>query len=86
MKSCVLFKDNHEEPIMWYYKAVNEIIVDTPSGKYMFHSKTITHPSGIKYLENNFYRYLYEKREWIVTKDIIEFYLANEEEHNGQII
>ena len=86
MKSYVLFKDNHEEPIMWYYEGVNEIVVDTPSGKYMFHSKTITHPSGFKYLEHNFYRYLYEKSEWVVTKDIIKFYLAKEEPQNAQTI
>lgn len=78
MENCVIFKDGHIEPILWYDEKPGRVEVNTPSGKYSYCEYIVDHPSGLfKYRLYKFYRYLgfidYQSADWVVIDSIKEF-------------
>ena len=83
MTNYVLFKDNHEEPILRYDEKPGRVEVDTPSGRYLYCEYIVTRPTGWKHQEYQFYRYRgfvdCQTPDWVATDDIKEFRFAKEE-------
>lgn len=80
MTDYVVFKDNHEEPILWYDDKPGRIEVRTPSGKYLYCEHIVTHSSGFKYKDYQFYRYR-GLDNWVAIDDIKEFRFIKENYH-----
>lgn len=82
MTNYVLFKDNHEEPILWHYETPGRIEVGTPSGRYVYCEYIVTHPTGFHHTEHQFYRYRgfvdCQSPEWVKFDDIKEFRFTKE--------
>lgn len=78
MENCVVFKDGHIEPILWYDEEPGRVEVITPFGRYLYCECFVDHPSGLfKYLWYQFYSYRggadYRRSDWIAIDSIKEF-------------
>lgn len=82
MTNYVLFKDNHEEPILWYDEKPCRVEVYTPSGRYVYCEYIVTHPTGLYHTHHKFFRYCgftdYQSPDWVATDDIKEFRFTKE--------
>lgn len=77
MENCVVFKDGHIEPILWYDEKPSRVEVITPFGRYAYCEYIADHPSGLcKYRWYQFYRYRgfdYRRDDWVAIDSIKEF-------------
>lgn len=82
MINYVLFKDGHEEPILWYSETPGRVEVETPSGRYVYCEYIWTHPTGYHYKTHKFLRFRgftdAFSPDWVATDDIKEFRFVKE--------
>lgn len=82
MTNYVIFKDNHEESILWYNEKPGRVEVDTPSGRYLYCESIVTHPTGWHHKHYQFYCYRgfvdCQTADWIAVDDIKEFRFVKE--------
>lgn len=82
MENYVLFKDSHEEPILWYYDKSGRVEVSTLSGRYVYCEYVVAHPTGWYHKHYQFYRYRgfvgCQTSDWVATDDIKEFRFVKE--------
>lgn len=82
MTNYVLFKDGHEEPILWYSETPSRVEVETPSGRYVYCEYFVDYPIGIRRTEYQFYRYRgfvdCQTPDWVAIDDIKEFRFVKE--------
>ena len=82
MTNYVLFKDDHEEPILRYDEKPGRVEVDTPSGRYLYCEYVVTYPTGWHHKHYQFYCYRgfvdCQTADWIAVDDIKEFRFVKE--------